>query len=212
MAWDDLRASYDTVAATYAAQFDDELVHKLRDRALLDTFAAVVTDPVVDLGCGPGQIGRRVQAQGRRVIGIDLSEEMARLAGTRLAPAVADLRSLPLRSAGVGGVVAFYSLIHVRRDELVPTLREVHRVLRPGGRALIAMHEGHGELEVDEFLGEPVPFVATLVGLAELTDACSNAGFEVVLAEQRPPYATEHPTNRIYVEAVRPAREVDPRR
>ena len=70
----------------------------------------------------------------------------------------ADIRSLPLAAGTVGGLLAFYSLIHVRRSECALVLREFARVLRPGGQVLLSAHEGEGEVELDEFLGEPVPF------------------------------------------------------
>jgi hypothetical protein len=49
-----------------------------------------------------------------------------------------------------------------------------------------------------------VPFVATLYRLTELADAASGAGLEVAIAERRPPYESEHPTTRLYLEAARP--------
>src|SRR5947207_4844730 len=55
--WHRVRSSYDTVARAYEERFLEELSHKPRDRELLERFAAAVGDPVVDVGCGPGQIG-----------------------------------------------------------------------------------------------------------------------------------------------------------
>ncbi|MCU1351325.1 MAG: methylase involved in ubiquinone/menaquinone biosynthesis [Acidimicrobiales bacterium] len=205
MDWGFLRSSYDTVAADYAVRFDDELEGKPRDRELLDGFARAVEDPVLDIGCGPGHIGRRLGARGRRVIGIDLSPAMAELAKPRLAGAlVADMRDLPIASASAGGLAAFYSLIHVRRSDLPNVLRELHRVLRPGGRVLLSVHEGDGEIELAEFLGSPVRFAATLFQLDEVTEACAVAGLVVERAERRAPYPSESPTVRLYVEASRP--------
>ena len=134
MAWDDLRSSYDRVAGTYDARFRDELAAKPRDRELLDGFAASVGDPVVDVGCGPGQIGQYVRARGRRVIGADISFEMAQRAAGRLdAALVADMRHLPFSTGVIGGLLAFYSLIHVRRSELDQVLREYARCCSPVG-------------------------------------------------------------------------------
>ena len=204
MTWARLASSYDVVARAYDAQFVDELDGKPRDRELLATFAASVGDPVIDLGCGPGQIGLVVSEHGRDVVGIDLSREMAHLAAGRLGTAiVADLRALPITDRGIAAIVAFYSLIHVPRPELGAALRELHRVLRPGGQILLSAHEGTGEIGLDRFLDEPVPFVATLFALDELTDACVAAGLDVTLAERRDPYPSEHPTTRLYVRARR---------
>jgi len=202
MARDDVGSSYDAVARKYEARFLDELSAKPRDRELLTTFSESVRDPVVEVGCGPGQIGAFVRAHGRRVVGLDLSPEMARLASSRLDGAlVADMRSLPFASARVGGIVAFYSLFHLERAELGAVLREFRRVLRPGGRVLFSAHEGEGDVVIDRFLDEPVLIAATYFTLDELVRASETAGFTVTRAERRTPYSGES-TVRLYVEAM----------
>ncbi len=205
MAWEHLRTSYDTVSEAYEARFLGELAGKPRDRELLAELAAAVTDPVVEIGCGPGQVGGFVREHGRRVYGLDLSPEMANLANRRLDGALAaDMRLLPFPSEQFGGLVAFYSLIHVRRTELADTLAEFRRVLRPGGRVLFSAHEGRGEVVLDRFLDQAVPFVATLFALDELVDAGTAAGLTVTRSERRESYPTESGTVRLYVEASRP--------
>jgi SAM-dependent methyltransferase len=206
MAWEHIRSTYDTVARAYEARFLDELDAKPHDRELLTAFAKGVRDPVVEIGCGPGQIGFFVRRCGRRVYGIDLSPEMAARANGHLDGAtVADMRSLPLASDRIAGLVAFYSVIHVQRPELGSVLREFYRVLQPGGRVLFSAHEGQGQIERDTFLDEPVPVVATLFELDELVEAGENAGLVVTRSERRMPYPSENEMVRLYVEASKPA-------
>jgi SAM-dependent methyltransferase len=116
----------------------------------------------------------------------------------------ADMRALPIAPSSVGGILAFYSLIHLPREHTGPTLREFRRVLRPGGRLLLSAHEGHGEGQVDEFLGEAVHLAATYFTLDELVAHGTAAGLEVIHAERRQPYPTEGDTVRLYLEAQRP--------
>lgn len=204
--FDRLRHSYDVVASTYEATFVDELDAKPADRNRLAGFAASLpAGPVVDLGCGPGQVGAFVSdAVGRPVRGIDLSPAMAGLAARRLGGAAAgDLRALPLRTGSVAGVVAFYALIHLPREQMASGFAEVARVLRPGGRALVTFHEGAGLVETDDFLGAGVPFVGTLVTLDEAVGWAEAAGLDVAAATRREPVAAEHPTVRLAIEAVR---------
>jgi SAM-dependent methyltransferase len=115
------------------------------------------------------------------------------------------MRRLPLDSGQLGGLVAFYAVIHLPRAELGAALMEFRRVLRPGGRLLFSVHEGQGQIEQDEFLDQPVPFVATLFELPELVTATSDAGFELKVAHRRAPYESEHQTFRLYIEAERTA-------
>jgi SAM-dependent methyltransferase len=208
--WDFLPSSYDTVAARYEERFLDELRAKPRDRELLRAFATSVQDPVAEIGCGPGQVGAFVAQWGRHVFGVDLSPRMANQAKGRLDGAlVADMRALPFANDGLGGLLAFYSLIHLRREGLEPVLREFRRVLRPGGRLLFTAHEGTGDVELDEFLAQPVPFAATLFDLDELVRASEASGFAVTTAERREPYETES-TVRLFVAATKPGARTKP--
>lgn len=204
MNWDSLPSSYDRVAGAYERAFLDELESKPFDRELLTGFCQTVDGPIADIGCGPGQVGAFLKDAGRQVVGADLSPAMVASAARRLdAAVVADMRALPFADTGLGGVVAFYALIHLRRDEVVGALVEIRRVLQPGGKVLLSAHEGSGTIEQDEFLGEPVPFVATLFALDELEEAVHRAGLRIRRAQRRVPYPTEHPTVRLYIEATR---------
>ena len=206
MTWGEIPATYDRVAGVYEQRFANELDGKPRDRELLTAFARSVADPVVEIGCGPGHVGAFARNLGRRVVGLDLSPGMARLAAARLDGVVAaDMRRLPLRDDLAGGIIAFYSVIHLRREEVGTAMSEFARVLAAGGRLLVSAHEGDGEVELDEFLGEPVPIAGTYFRLDELVDLVRAAGLAVEVAEQRPPYATEGPTNRLYVQAFNAA-------
>ena len=204
--WPAIGRSYDAVAAAYEDRFLDELDGKPRDRELLTAFGSALPEDgvVLDVGCGPGQIGTFVgRASGRTVVGVDLSAAMARRAAGRLAGGLAgDVLGLPIASGSVAGIVAFYSLIHLPRHELVAGVRELARALRPGGQLLASFHEGEGEAHLDEFLGEAVRVSATFFTLAEVVAACQAAGLRVDVTERRPPYASESATTRLYVGAT----------
>src|SRR5215203_2570378 len=112
-----VRDSYDSAASAYADHLFTELEQKPLDRHLLNRFAEAMRGQgwVVDLGCGPGQIAKYLRDQGVSVIGLDLSAEMVRAAGS-LSPGidfrVGDMRRLDFDDASLAGVVAFYSIVH----------------------------------------------------------------------------------------------------
>jgi SAM-dependent methyltransferase len=201
-------SSYDAIAEQYADQYFHELDGKPFDRDVLDRFAASVNlrGRVCDLGCGPGQIARYLGARGVDAFGIDASASMVATA-RRLNPTLqfrqGDFFHLPLADGELAGVAAFYCLIHCARGELGRAVAEIHRVLTSGGRFLMAVHAGEGEVGRDEAYGKRVALVATLFSEDEIGAALTGAGFRLDELLTREPYSFEYPSRRIYATATR---------
>lgn len=201
--------AYDGVAESYGDAFFGELSRKPFDRDVLERFAAALEGPVADIGCGPGQVARFLKGCGLEPLGIDLSPRMVALA-QRLNPelrfAVGDMRGLAFPSGTFTGVVSFYAVIHLNRAEVVKAFRELHRVLKPGGRLLASFHIGEGETHLTNWFDKPVSLSFTFFQPAEVVAYLVEAGFSVVKASVRPPYPFEVQTERGYILAERPAR------
>jgi SAM-dependent methyltransferase len=158
----ELQSSYDRVAQKYAEQFRDEISKKPFDRKMLDLLAEKINrrGVICDLGCGPGQIARYLHGRGVKACGIDLSPEMVRQA-QRLNPDIPFQQGNMLALTDVadnsyGGIVSFYSIIHIPRSSVVTALRELKRVLRPKGWLLLTFHVGEQVNHLDELFGEKV--------------------------------------------------------
>jgi SAM-dependent methyltransferase len=115
---------------------------------------------VLDLGCGSGVPTTQALASRFDVTGIDISESQIALARRNVPAArflVADITQLDLPAASLDGVTAFYSLIHVPRDEQPALLRAIASWLRP--RGLLVASCGPHDLAVDytpSFFGAPM--------------------------------------------------------
>jgi SAM-dependent methyltransferase len=96
---------------------------------------------VLDLACGPGRHAAAVGQGGARVVGLDLSRALLFAARRRgIGPLVrGDMRRLPFRAAAFDVVLnLFTSFGYFASDgEHEAVLREVARVLRPGGRFVL---------------------------------------------------------------------------
>jgi SAM-dependent methyltransferase len=132
----------------YDAAADRWLATRYReDRPPLDAALAfrarVGTDMILDLGCGPGEL---LGDLGQPCIGLDASRGMLDLALGRGAGPLAqgDAEQLPLADESIGGVFANFSLQHLPREGFQVAIREVLRVLRPGGHVEITMHRSGG--------------------------------------------------------------------
>jgi SAM-dependent methyltransferase len=206
----DLRTSYDLVAGEYGRRIFDELRHKPLDREVLEGFADRVRGrgAVCDLGCGPGQVARFLHDLGADVVGIDLSPGMVEEARRR-SPKVpfrqGDMTALDVPDGTFAGIAAFYSIIHVPRAQVEPALRELRRVLRPGGLLLLAFHLGTVTLHLDEWWERKVSIDFHFFTTAEILAGLGAAGFEIDEVREREPYPdVEHPSRRAYVLARKP--------
>jgi len=178
------RSSYDAVAAAYDEHFREALAGRPWDRAVLAVFAELVRSrspgPVADVGCGTGHQTAFLRGLGVDVFGVDLSPGMLAVArqehpGIRFA--VGSMLALDLLDGCLGGLLAYYSTIHVPDDRLATVLAEFARVLGPGGHLLLAFQVGDEPLRLSEAFGHEIALefhrrrpehVAELVGDAGL--------------------------------------------
>jgi ubiquinone/menaquinone biosynthesis C-methylase UbiE len=144
--------SYQTSAALveferWSRRYDRSLLQKLlfkpAHRMMLDVLGPGLAK-VLDIGCGTGRFATRLlkRQPGARVWGLDLSPGMldrcrqrGRALGGRLQVVQGDSERLPFASDTFDAVTCAHSFHHYPRQHAV--LREMHRVLRSGGRLVI---------------------------------------------------------------------------
>ncbi|MBU2666591.1 class I SAM-dependent methyltransferase [Actinoplanes bogorensis] len=86
---------------------------------------------VLEVGCGTGVHAAQLRELGWAPLGVDLSAGMLAYGKTKLPVARGDATRLPVRDGSVPAVVAM--LVHTDMPDYPAVLREVSRVLRPGG-------------------------------------------------------------------------------
>ncbi|MCR9144676.1 MAG: metalloregulator ArsR/SmtB family transcription factor [bacterium] len=173
-------------------QLVDSAFYRERILALLPVDAGVT----LDLGCGTGQLASMLATRSPRLICVDQSPNMLERARQALGQSDADAKSgkarpefraefrigalehLPLRDGEADTVVASMILHHM--PEPVVALREMHRVLRPGGTLLLAELDRHRE-EVMR-----TEFADFWLGFSQgrLERALADAGFQVAKVER----------------------------
>ena len=95
---------------------------------------------VLDIGCGEGQVGRRLASRGAQVVALDVTRSQIRRAcdrGGLSGYLQAEAHQLPCRDAGFDTVVLCLAIEHIEPFEAA--LKEVARVLTPGGRFLFLL-------------------------------------------------------------------------
>ncbi|MEU4240287.1 class I SAM-dependent methyltransferase [Actinoplanes sp. NPDC026619] len=132
-------AAYDEIADWYEYQFlpastpgdpigiQASLAELLGRAEFLDTGA----ERCLEIGCGTGVHAAQLRELGWAPIGVDLSARMLAYAKERLPIARGDATRLPIADGALGAVVAM--MVHTDMPDYPAVLREVARVLRPGG-------------------------------------------------------------------------------
>ena len=96
---------------------------------------------VVEIGCGNGWILKALKTPSLRVAGLDISLAMLRLARLFLPQDFlvgAEMARLPFRSGSLERVLCYFVFLNNEDDDyLQQTLREIYRVMKSNGRALI---------------------------------------------------------------------------
>ena len=115
-------------------------------RRLIRLAALQPSDRVLDLACGTGDLALAAAPHVRRAVGLDVTFRMVQLANetwfnfsknvkrNQVSFLTGDMVALPLRDATFEVVTTGYGLRNV--PDLDASLREIHRVLVPGGRLL----------------------------------------------------------------------------
>jgi ubiquinone/menaquinone biosynthesis C-methylase UbiE len=180
------------------------LQHKTLTVWVIDLMGVQPTDRVLDVGCGGGMAMQRLAAKASSgfVAGVDYSQEMVEQAARRNAEAVArgqvevkkgDVGALPYADASfdkVSGIETIYFW-----PDALAGLREVYRVLKPGGLVTIAVEmsqEAQAQKSaLQRYLSQRYAKRAAGIGQAiysgpQLVALLEQAGFRNARYEARP--------------------------
>ncbi|MGK4578580.1 class I SAM-dependent methyltransferase [Kitasatospora sp. HPMI-4] len=199
---------YDGFAEAYSALSETSLLNAYYERpAMLSLAGDVAGRRILDAGCGSGPLFAALRDRGALVTGIDASAGMLELARQRLgadaALHVADLSNpLPFADGAFDDVAA--SLVLHYLEDWGPTLAEMRRVLRPGGRLIASVQHPFVDYAIQDprpdyhattrytdewtdLVGRPAPMSFWRRPLHAMTDAFTAAGFRLaVISEPQP--------------------------
>jgi SAM-dependent methyltransferase len=187
----------DAVSRRYAALADS--CCSLSCGRALDLAAPAPGEALVDLGCGRGQ--DVIRAAGRvgpsgQAIGVDSTDEMLEKARRSVPPFLgnawfvkSDLSALDLPTAAADVVISNCTINHAPDKEAV--YREIHRVLRPGGRFVVSDVVAEKELPAS-VRADPSAWAACYGGAIpepDYLEAIGRTGFlEVEVLDRTEPY------------------------
>lgn len=150
-----VKEGYNAIADRYLAErtLDSE------DVRLLDDFIERLpaTAKVLDAGCGAGIPISQLLSEHFQVTGVDFSEAQIELAKKNVPTATflcEDMTKLNFPDNTFDGITSYYAIIHIPREEHQALLANFHRMLKPGGFALLCLGAEHLIDDIDEdYLG-----------------------------------------------------------
>ncbi len=150
-----VKAGYNKIAQRYL----EERRRASEDIRLLDDLIARLPADarVLDAGCGAGMPVAQILSQRFKVTGVDFSRAQIELAKKHVPKAefiCQDMTELDFPTNSFDGICSYYAIIHIPRDEHQSLLVNFHRMLKPGGYALLCLGAENLIDDIDEnFLG-----------------------------------------------------------
>ncbi|HUT81873.1 MAG TPA: class I SAM-dependent methyltransferase [Candidatus Bathyarchaeia archaeon] len=151
-----VREGYNKVASQYLAMRNEDL----EEMSYLPEFCSLLPEGgrVLDAGCGGGIPFTKYLSDAFEVIGIDISETQIKLAKKNVPKAqffIKDMTQLDFPDNYFDGILAYYSIIHIPREEQEGLFKNLFRMLKPNGVALFSLHSTDDpETIYNDFFGE----------------------------------------------------------
>lgn len=180
--------TYNKIAKTYARKFFKDKT----DIRHLDKFLSFLPfkAKILDVGCGPGNFINYFLEKKFFVEGIDLSNEMTKVA-RKMVPngvfKIMDMRKLKYPNKFFDGLCAAYSLIHIPSNQTLNVLREFHRVLKSGGVMILMLQKGKGEEIIPELFDPKRKMFFKYFQKEEIKSLLEKSGFKTIYEAERKP-------------------------
>ncbi|MCK2034925.1 class I SAM-dependent methyltransferase [Microbacterium sp. SSW1-49] len=178
-----IRDGYAARAVEYTELFGEIEQMGAVDRERIAVWSDGVDGRILDVGCGPGHWSAFLAERGCEIEGLDLVPEFIATGRSRYPHVpyrVGSVTDVDIEPGSLGGVLAWYSLIHADAEELPVLLRAIRQGFQPGGGLLVGFFDGPD--------GEPFPHAVTTAyywSIAGMTRLLEHAGFAVVDSDAR---------------------------
>ncbi|MDR1207411.1 MAG: class I SAM-dependent methyltransferase [Rickettsiales bacterium] len=145
---------------------------------------------IIDIGCGPGNNAVYLSNLGHDVTGVDLSDEMLKLAKAKNSNAnfiKQDIEKLDFPQNSFDCAVARNSLCCISKNKVPKCLMDIHKIINKDGFLFLGMAEGvSGEISFPETFDPKLLTDLNVVSQKEIEGLLQDAGFTVMKKYKEP--------------------------
>lgn len=193
------KAHYTQIADQYNQTFTDPSDY-------IDQFLERLDDgaKILDVGCGTGNNTSYLAGKGYDVTAIDFSDDMlmhARHNYPDLEFLKMDMRALNFDDGFYDALISAYSIIHLKKTELLSVLEIFYTVLKSEGHLYLAFHSGASEERVEtEPFNTDLQFFLNILEESEIKNLLNLVGFDVLeILENKSSFDEELPFNKVTI-------------
>lgn len=166
-----------------ASEYDNEFGTDYSDAPYIDKFLESLNGKeILDIGCGLGNLTNYMNEHGFNVIGIDLSDEMLKIAKSKYKHIT--FKKMDMREINIDkqfdGISLLYSLFHLTKMEVEIVLPKYYNLLKENGKMLVILQDGDGEKVVKEPLNKNLSMFVNYYNLEEITNILKKHNFNII--------------------------------
>ena len=138
---------YESLSRDYDHRFDNPRINYMRSVEKIVLLNSLKMGLILDIGCGTGEQSLFLAEKGYRVLGVDISKEMIKIAKERIKDAkfkdnlsfvIASAEFLPFRDKSFEGIISIFGIFnHIPKVD--HAFQETSRVLKTGGQAIFTV-------------------------------------------------------------------------
>ncbi len=138
---------YESLSRDYDHRFDNPRINYMRSVEKIVLLNSLKMGLILDIGCGTGEQSVFLAEKGYRVLGVDISKEMIKIAKERIKDAkfkdnlsfvIASAEFLPFRDKSFDGIISIFGIFnHIPKVD--HAFQETSRVLKTGGQAIFTV-------------------------------------------------------------------------
>ncbi|NVM02957.1 MAG: methyltransferase domain-containing protein [Candidatus Helarchaeota archaeon] len=173
---------YDKIFNLYHEEFNYDLIQY---KEWLDLLISMMNkgNKILDLGCGSGRAVKYFIDREFKGVGIDLSDEMLKLARENVKNGEfykKDFTQLDFGNNSFDAIISFFALNHIEKEKFKKIISDCKKILKKGGFLLLGMVRGSSEGYWVGFYGQKMELYGAGYTKKELSDILNSEGYKIL--------------------------------